>query len=51
MGGEAPLGHQVSLPLSLSSKNIKIQDQIRSKIIERNTCIMEFQTIDRQLKF
>ena len=40
--------------MSLSSKNtknIKIQNQIRSKRIQWNTYIMRFQTIDRQFKF
>ena len=32
-------------------KNIKIQVQIRSKRIQRNICIIEFQIIIRQLKF
>ena len=32
-------------------KNIKIQNQIRLKRIQRNTCIMGFQTIAKQLKF
>ena len=40
--------------MSLSSKNKKIkkiQDQIRFKTLQQNTCIMGFQTISRQLKF
>jgi len=32
-------------------KNIKIQYQIRSKRIQRNTCNIGFQNIGRQLKF
>ena len=34
-----------------NTKNIKIQDQIRLKIIQQNTCIMRFQITCKQLKF
>ena len=40
--------------MSLSSKNIKIQDQIRlkkKKKKKQNTCIMGFQTTSKQFKF
>ena len=36
-------------PSSKNSKNIKIQNRIRLKITQWNTCIMRFQTIDRQV--
>ena len=34
-----------------NTKNIKIQDQIRLKRIQQNTCIMRFQITCKQLKF
>ena len=38
-------------PKKKNTKNIKIQDQIRLKRIQQNTCIMRFQIICKQLKF
>ena len=36
-------------PSSKNAKNIKIQDQIRLKIIKWNICIMRFQITDKQV--